>query len=71
MLASTLSIWFIAKILVLIAIAIYIIFAFVVLRQVTIMVKTLEVGFELPIRVIAWGHLMFAIGAFVLALITL
>lgn len=65
------SVWFIAKIMYLIALAVYAVFAIVVVRQVRLMVDTLEVGFELPIQVIAWGHLIFALGVFVLAVIIL
>lgn len=65
------DIWFIAKILFLIAIGIYIVFALVVVRQVNLMIRTLEVGFEFPIRLVAIGHLLFAIGTFILALVIL
>lgn len=65
------SIWVIAKILFLIAIVVYIIFALVVVRQVNLMVDTLEVGFETPIRLFAWGHLLFSIGVLILALLIL
>jgi hypothetical protein len=61
------DIWFIAKILFLFAITIYIIFALVIVRQVGLMVRTLKVGFELPIQLIAFAHLLFAIGIFALA----
>lgn len=66
-----LPVWGIAKVLVLIALAVYFVFALVVVRQVGIMTKTLEVGFELPIKMIALIHLLFAIGVFVLGLVIL
>ncbi len=66
-----LPVWGIAKILVLIALGIYLIFALVVIRQVGIMTKTLEVGFELPIKMIALVHLLFAVGVFILGLVIL
>ncbi|MEK7525955.1 MAG: DUF5657 family protein [Patescibacteria group bacterium] len=65
------DIWAIVKILFLFAIAIYVVFAIVVVRQVGLMTKTLEVGFEIPIKFIAWLHLLFALGTFVLALLIL
>ncbi len=65
------GVWFVVKVLFLFAIAIYIVFAFVIVRQVGLMTKTLEIGFEIPIKLIAWGHLFFAIGTFVLAVIIL
>ena len=62
------SIWTIAKIFVLFAIAIYIVFAFVVVRQVNIMTETLDVGLEGIIKLIAFAHLLFSVGIFILAL---
>jgi len=65
------SIWFVAKILYLFALLIYSVFAVVIVRQVGLMIHTLEVGFELPIRLIAWGHLLFSVGILILAIIIL
>ena len=65
------SVWLVAKVLVLIALAIYLVFAVVVVRQINLMIETVEVGFETPIRLLGWGHFLFAIGIFVLALIIL
>lgn len=66
-----LSIWFLVKIFFLIAIFLYFIFALVIVRQVNLMIDTVEVGFENVIRLIAWGNLLFAVGIFVLALMIL
>jgi len=65
------SVWLIAKICVLIALAIYSIFAFVVLRQIQLMTDTLEVGFEASVRMLGISHLVFSLVIFVLALIIL
>ena len=65
------SVWLIAKICVLIALVIYGIFAFVVLRQIQLMTDTLEVGFEAPVRMLGISHLVFSLVIFVLALIIL
>lgn len=65
------SIWLIAKVCVLIALAIYGIFAFVVLKQIQLMIDTLEVGFEGPIRTLGISHLALSLVVFVLALIIL
>lgn len=65
------DIWFIVKIFFLIAIAVYIVFAFVIVRQTRLMTDTVEVGFEFPIRLVAFIHLAFAIGTFILALLIL
>jgi len=65
------SIWSVAKIFILIAFAVYILFSIVVVRQVNLMTDTLEVGFENQVRTLAFVHLFIAIGIFVLALIIL
>lgn len=65
------SVLTIAKVFILFALAIYIVFALVVIRQIGLMIKTVEVGFALPIRLIGWSHLLFAVGIFILALIIL
>jgi len=65
------SLWFIAKVFVLVAIAIYFVFAVVIIKQVNLMINTISIGFEIPIKMIAWAHLLFAIGIFVLAIIIL
>lgn len=66
-----LPIWFFAKVLFLFAILVYVFFAAVVVRQVYLMTSTIKVGFETPLRLIAWLHIIFAIGIFLLALATL
>lgn len=65
------SAWLIAKVLVLVALAIYGVFAFVVMRQIQLMIDTLEVGFEAPIRMLGISHFVFSLIIFVLALIIL
>ena len=50
---------------------IYLIFSLVVVRQVQLMTDTLNVAFEKQIRILAFGHLLFAAGVFVLAIIIL
>lgn len=68
MILPTLSIWLVIKIFLCFAIFLYVIFAFVVVRQVSIMLNTLELGFETPIRFLSWSHFVFAVCVFVLAL---
>jgi len=58
----------IAKIAILLILAIYAIFATVILKQVSLMTKTLEVGFETPIKFVAIVHFLLAIGTFLVAL---
>lgn len=50
---------------------VYLVFALVVVRQVNQMTDTLEVGFETPIRLAAWLHLIFAICTLLTALMVL
>jgi len=65
------SVWFIVKIFVLFALALYIIFALVIVKQVSLMITTLNAGFELPIRVLSYSHLGFAVFVLLLALFIL
>jgi len=65
------SLLLIGKIFALIGLSIYMIFALVVLKQVHLMVSTIEVGLEFFIKLIAWAHLIFAIFVFLTALIVL
>lgn len=65
------SIWFVVKLFFLLALVIYLVFASVVVRQVYLMLSTLKVGFDFPIKTIAWLHLLFAIVVFLVALVTL
>lgn len=66
-----LDLWFIVKLLFLFALVIYLIFALVVVRQVYLMTETVKVGFEFPVRIIAWIFLFGALGVFLIALFTL
>jgi hypothetical protein len=50
---------------------IYIVFAVVVVKQVTIMNKTLDVGIETQIALISYIHLAFAVFIFLTALVVL
>lgn len=63
-----LSILPIIKVFVLIASGIYIIFSLVIIKQVQLMTDTIEVGFEIPLRIIAIGHFVFAALVFLLAI---
>lgn len=71
MILNMITLWFVVKLLFLFALVIYLIFASVVLRQVYLMTTTIKVGFEFPVRAIAWLHLFAAIGIFLIALLTL
>lgn len=71
MVLPVISVWLIVKIFLCFAILLYIIFAFVIVRQVSIMLATLELGFETPIRILSLVHLFFAIAVLVLAVLIL
>lgn len=60
-----------AKIGLLFFLFVYIIFAVLVTKQVKLMTETLELGFETPIRLVAFLHLMASIVVFVVALLIL
>lgn len=65
------SIWGVAKVLVLIALAIYLVFAFVVVRQVSMMIKVISGSIDLPLKILAWLHFIFAVLVILLAIFLL
>ena len=62
------NVLFAVKLAFLIVFGLYIVFAFVIVKQVDKMTETLEVGFETPVRFIAYTHLLLSIGMFLVAL---
>ena len=71
LIADNNAVWFIVKLAVLFALVIYIVFAFVIMKQVKLMTDTLELGQENLIRALSYAHLMFSIGVFLFALVIL
>lgn len=65
------TIWQVLKVFILIFLALYIIFAIVVIRQIGLMVKTIYAGLEGRIKLLGYFHLLFAIAVFVFAIIIL
>jgi hypothetical protein len=65
------NIWSLIKVLIVIILGMYIIFAYVLTRQVKLMTKTLQLGFEAPTKFLSFIHLVFAIVVFFAALILL
>jgi hypothetical protein len=65
------DIWAIAKIFALIGLTIYLVFAMVMVKQVHLMTRTFEGGFEWAIKLMSYAHLLFAIGVVLFALIIL
>ncbi|HUC94587.1 MAG TPA: DUF5657 family protein [Candidatus Saccharimonadales bacterium] len=63
--------WILLKALTLVLLATYLVFAFVVTRQVKLMTRTLHLGFESPAKILSYFHLVFAIFVFFAALIIL
>jgi hypothetical protein len=68
---SDFNIWIIIKILLLVVLGMYNIFAFVVTRQVKVMTDTLTLGFESVVKFLSFFHMMFAIFVFIVALLVL
>ena len=68
---SGFDIWIVIKIFSLIILGMYIIFAFVITRQVKLMTETLTLGFEPIVKILSLFHLMFAILVFLAAIIVL
>lgn len=64
-------IWGIIKVLILVFLLIYVVFAFVVVKQVKLMTVTLEVGFEKQLKLLSFIHLLFALAVLVFAIIIL
>ncbi len=65
------SIWQVAKIFVLVALVIYAIFAWVVVRQVNLMTRVVSGELDLPIKIISWLHFFFSIFIIFLAFVVL
>ncbi|PIS09236.1 hypothetical protein COT75_02620 [Candidatus Beckwithbacteria bacterium CG10_big_fil_rev_8_21_14_0_10_34_10] len=65
---NILNVWLIAKIFVLLALGVYIAFAFMVAKEVKLMTKTLIGVFNLPIKILSYIHLVLTIIIFLLAL---
>jgi hypothetical protein len=63
--------WFTLKIVVLLGIAVYAVFAGVMVRQERLMANVLEEGFEPVLRIITYIHLAMSVAVFLLALVIL
>lgn len=65
------SIWAVAKILILFALAIYLIFAVVVIRQVNAMTKVISGQLNMPLKILSWLHLLFTILVILVCIVVL
>lgn len=61
-------IWFIVRAIVVFGFFIYIIFAFIVVKQVKLMTDTLELGFEKGIKLLSYFHLFLSLISFIAAI---
>ncbi len=68
---TSLSLWPVVKILVIILLGIYIVFSYVIVRQVQLMTDTLEIGFESQLKFLSFLHFLFAIAVLVFSIIIL
>jgi len=59
------------KLAVLVGLGFYLVFAFVVIKQVNLMADTLELGLEKELRTFAVFHFILAVGTFALAFLLL
>ncbi len=65
------SVWFVLKIVTILLLSMYLIFALVVVRQVKMMTSTLQLGFEGTVKSLSYIHLIFAILVLMAAIIIL
>jgi hypothetical protein len=65
------QIWILGKYVILFALLLYIIFSLVVIRQVSLMNKTLDVNFEKPVALFSYLHFLLALGVFIFAFLVL
>lgn len=65
------NIWEITKLVVLLGLIFYLVFAVVVIRQVQLMTRTVTGELDHVVRVVAWVHFVIACSIFVLALMFL
>jgi len=63
--------WLILKVITLLGIAVYVVFAGVMVRQERLMANVLEEGFEPVLRILTYVHLIASVGVFFLALVIL
>ncbi len=64
-------VWTIVKIFFLVGLSVYLIFAFVIIRQTQIMTNTIKLQFEWIIKILAVIHFLLALGILVFAFISL
>jgi hypothetical protein len=63
--------WLVVKLAFLMGILLYVIFAYIVTKQVKLMNDTIEVGFENAMKIVSYIHFAISIFIFILAMIVL
>ncbi len=64
-------VWLTLKVITLLGIAVYVVFAGVMVRQEHLMANVLEEGFEPVLRILTYVHLAMSVAVFLLALVIL
>jgi hypothetical protein len=65
------STWQIVKWFLVFGEVIYLVFAYVIVKQVRVMLETLDIGFSYPVRLVAYLHFLFALGIIILSVVIL
>lgn len=65
------DLWFVAKIFCLIGLFVYLIFSFVVVRQVKLMTEVVSGVLGMPLKFIAWLFFLFSLFVFIIAVLAL
>jgi len=65
------QIWSVVKLFILFALGLYLVFAYMVIREVNLMSRTIQGVFNLPIKIIAWLNLLLAVLVFIFSLVVL
>lgn len=68
---SAFNFWGMAKVFVLVGLAVYVVFAGVMIKQVKLMRETINLGLDRWVITVAWGHFFLAVTIFLVALIFL
>jgi hypothetical protein len=66
-----LSFWMIIKVFILIFLGIYVIFSLVVIKQISLMIQTIEIGFEKQLKLLGYLHFLFSVAVLVFGLLIL
>ncbi|OGD53449.1 hypothetical protein A3J78_00180 [Candidatus Beckwithbacteria bacterium RBG_13_35_6] len=65
------EIWSVVKVLFLLALGLYLLFALMIIKEVDLMSKTIKGVFNLPLKLIAFLHFCLSVAVFILAFVIL